>query len=104
MIVIIDYRMGNIGSILNMLKRIGAPDIISSDPAEIRKADRLTPSCAGSGAAETNVVSDGQTLIHCVLDARDAQDLLVLANRADPPQGSSRLRMAGSMKAAWVAP
>lgn len=41
MIVIIDYRMGNIGSILNMLKKIGASGTISSDPGEIRKADRL---------------------------------------------------------------
>lgn len=41
MIVIVDYQMGNIGSILNMLKKIGAAGTISSDPGEIRKADRL---------------------------------------------------------------
>jgi len=31
MIIIIDYGVGNLGSILNMLKRIGEPAIISSD-------------------------------------------------------------------------
>lgn len=41
MIIIIDYGMGNIGSILNMLKKIGAEGRISSDPDEIRGADRL---------------------------------------------------------------
>lgn len=41
MIVIIDYKMGNLGSILNMLKKIGAPGIISSDTDAIRQADKL---------------------------------------------------------------
>jgi imidazole glycerol-phosphate synthase subunit HisH len=41
MIVIIDYRMGNPGSILNMLKKIGVPAIISSQPDQIWAADKL---------------------------------------------------------------
>lgn len=41
MIVIIDYKMGNVGSIHNMLKKIGAESMISDSPDEIRKADRL---------------------------------------------------------------
>ena len=41
MIVIIDYKMGNLGSILNMLKKVGTPGIISSDPDTIRQADKL---------------------------------------------------------------
>ncbi len=48
MIVIIDYQMGNIGSILNMLKKIGMPGTITSDPAEIRKADRFILPGVGS--------------------------------------------------------
>lgn len=32
MIVIIDYHMGNLGSILNMLKKIDAP-VVASNPA-----------------------------------------------------------------------
>jgi imidazole glycerol phosphate synthase, glutamine amidotransferase subunit len=41
MIVIVDYGMGNLGSILNMLKKIGAQVIISSKHDEIEKADKL---------------------------------------------------------------
>ncbi len=41
MIVIIDYGMGNLGSIRNMLKKIGAPAEISSEPAEISRAEKL---------------------------------------------------------------
>jgi imidazole glycerol-phosphate synthase subunit HisH len=41
MIVIVDYGMGNLGSIANMLKKIGAPAVISSDPEIIEQADKL---------------------------------------------------------------
>lgn len=41
MIVIIDYNMGNLGSIKNMIKKIGSNAIISSDPEDILKADKL---------------------------------------------------------------
>jgi glutamine amidotransferase len=41
MIVIVDYGMGNLGSIANMLKKIGVPAVISSDPAVVEKADKL---------------------------------------------------------------
>ena len=41
MIVIVDYGMGNLGSILNMLKKIGAPAKISSRPEEMEQADKL---------------------------------------------------------------
>lgn len=41
MIVIVDYGMGNSGSILNMLKRIGAPAIITSDPELVGKAEKI---------------------------------------------------------------
>jgi imidazole glycerol-phosphate synthase subunit HisH len=41
MIVVIDYDMGNVGSILNMVKRIGAEAIISTDKAVVRRADKL---------------------------------------------------------------
>ena len=48
MIVVIDYKMGNIGSILNMLKKIDAEGIISSDPDEIKRADKLILPGVGS--------------------------------------------------------
>ncbi|MBI4685914.1 MAG: imidazole glycerol phosphate synthase subunit HisH [Nitrospirae bacterium] len=41
MIVVIDYGMGNLGSILNMLRKIGADAIISSKPEDLNNADKL---------------------------------------------------------------
>lgn len=38
MIVILDYGMGNSGSILNMLRKVGGDAIISSDVADIKAA------------------------------------------------------------------
>jgi glutamine amidotransferase len=41
LIVILNYEMGNLGSIRNMFKRLGHEAQISNDPAVIAKADRL---------------------------------------------------------------
>jgi glutamine amidotransferase len=41
MIVIVDYGLGNLGSIRNMLKRIGASAEITSDPEKIDSAEKL---------------------------------------------------------------
>ena len=41
MIAIIDYQMGNVGSIVNMLKRVGASAVITADPEQIIAADKL---------------------------------------------------------------
>jgi glutamine amidotransferase len=41
MIVIIDYGMGNVGSIVNMFKKIDVEAVLSSDHGEIAKADKL---------------------------------------------------------------
>lgn len=41
MIVIVDYGMGNLGSILNMLRKAGADAVISSSEADIEAADKL---------------------------------------------------------------
>lgn len=41
MIVIVDYGMGNLGSMLNIFKRIGVPACIESDPARIANAHKL---------------------------------------------------------------
>jgi imidazole glycerol-phosphate synthase subunit HisH len=40
-ILIINYNMGNIGSVANMLKKIGANVHISSNPNDIAKANKL---------------------------------------------------------------
>lgn len=50
MIGIIDYGVGNLFSLCSSLKYIGAEAIVTSDPEEIRKADRLI--LPGVGAFE----------------------------------------------------
>jgi glutamine amidotransferase len=41
MIVIVDYGLGNLGSIVNMFKRLGIEAIVSSDPSTVKTASRL---------------------------------------------------------------
>jgi glutamine amidotransferase len=41
MIAIIDYGMGNLGSIQNMLRKVGAEAVITADPKTIANADKL---------------------------------------------------------------
>jgi glutamine amidotransferase len=41
MIAIVDYGIGNLGSMLNMLKRIGVQAWIEADPAKLRSATKL---------------------------------------------------------------
>ena len=48
MIVIVDHGMGNLGSVHNMLRKIGADGIRSADPETIRRADKII--LAGIGA------------------------------------------------------
>ena len=53
MIAVINYGMGNVGSILNMLSKIGVPAGISSDPKEIADAEKLI--LPGVGAFDTGM-------------------------------------------------
>lgn len=53
MIVIIDYGMGNLGSIINMLKKVGASAKISVDIKEIERAEKLI--LPGVGAFDTGM-------------------------------------------------
>jgi glutamine amidotransferase len=48
MIVIVDYGMGNLGSIVNMFKKIGTKAIISGDPEVIANAPKLLLPGVGS--------------------------------------------------------
>lgn len=48
MIIIIDYGVGNLGSISNMLKKIGVESKITSNISDIEKADKLILSGVGS--------------------------------------------------------
>lgn len=56
MIVIIDYKMGNIGSIANMIKKIGYHTLITSDLNEINEAKKLIlPGVGAFDKAMTNI-------------------------------------------------
>lgn len=48
MIVVVDYGMGNIGSIVNMIKRAGGESTVSSDPEVISHAEKLIIPGVGS--------------------------------------------------------
>ncbi|HLN19619.1 MAG TPA: imidazole glycerol phosphate synthase subunit HisH [Bacteroidales bacterium] len=48
MITIIDYRTGNLGSIQNILKRIGESSIVTSDPLVVEKAEKIILPGVGS--------------------------------------------------------
>lgn len=52
-IVVVDYGIGNLGAIPNMLRRVGAPTEVTSDPARIAAADRLI--LPGVGAYDAGV-------------------------------------------------
>ncbi len=73
MIAIADYGIGNLGSILNMLKKIGAPAKVASSAAELALADKLI--LPGVGAFDTAMRSlrDSGLL--------DSLNLLVLEKR-----------------------
>ena len=62
MIVIIDYGLGNLGSMYNMLHRIGVSAIVSSDPAIITQANKLILPGVGSFDAGMNNLK-GQDLV-----------------------------------------
>lgn len=53
MVVVVDYGMGNVGSVLNMFRRIGVEPILSADPDVIAKASKLVLS--GVGAFDTGM-------------------------------------------------
>lgn len=60
MIVIIDYGMGNLGSVANMLKRIGVPCSISADLNVIEKAEKLLlPGVGAFDSAMNSINSRG---------------------------------------------
>ncbi|MBI4474328.1 MAG: imidazole glycerol phosphate synthase subunit HisH [Acidobacteria bacterium] len=68
MITIIDYGMGNVGSILNMLKRIGVAARVSANADEIRAAERLI--LPGVGAFDTGMANLASMGLRDVLDEK----------------------------------
>lgn len=59
-IAIIDYGVGNLGSIRNMFRKIGASASITSDPKEIQAAERLVlPGVGAFDVARQNLDRSG---------------------------------------------
>jgi len=48
MIVIVDYNCGNLGSVQNMIRKLGFKSVMSSDPEIIRSAEKLILPGVGS--------------------------------------------------------
>jgi glutamine amidotransferase len=74
MVVIVDYKMGNVGSILNMLKKIGTDAVISADPAVIKQAARIVLPGVGS-------FDEGMSNLHA-LGLKDVLQEKVIVGRA----------------------
>jgi len=67
-IVIVDYGMGNLGSILNMLKKIGVSARVSSDTHEIEAAEKLI--LPGVGAFDTGMLRLRELGLLEILDSK----------------------------------
>lgn len=53
-ILVVDYGMGNLGSILNMLKKVGVPAELSKDADDILRAQKLILPGVGAFASAMN--------------------------------------------------
>lgn len=72
MITVIDYGLGNMGSIRNMFKRLGVPVDITSDPEVIERAEKiLLPGVGAFGNAMARINGSG---LRAVLDRKALQD------------------------------
>lgn len=58
MITIVNYGMGNLGSMLNMFKRIGVSARIESEPEAIRRAEKLVLPGVGAFDAAMQRIND----------------------------------------------
>ena len=68
MVTIIDYGMGNLGSVKNMFKRIGVPSEITGDPDIIAKANRLL--LPGVGAFDAAMKKIEESGLRSILDKK----------------------------------
>jgi glutamine amidotransferase len=73
MITVIDYGVGNLASIQNMLRRLGHPAVISADPAIVAAADKLILPGVGAfdyGMARLRDSGMMEALNHTVIERR----------------------------------
>ena len=78
MITIVDYGMGNLGSIMSMFKRIGVPACIEADPEAIRCAEKLVLPGVGAFDAAMQRINDLPGLRVALEDCALAQKVPVL--------------------------
>lgn len=68
MITIVNYGMGNLGSVLNMFKRIGVASEITGDPEGIARATKLL--LPGVGAFDAAMVKIEESGLRNILDQK----------------------------------
>src|ERR1700747_3219321 len=72
MIAIVDYGMGNLGSIHNMLKRIGVPAQITGEAAALRRASKIL--LPGVGAFDSAMQRINASGLRAVLDRKALEE------------------------------
>ncbi len=72
MITIINYGMGNLGSVQNMFKRIGVPSEITSEPEVIANAGKLL--LPGVGAFDAAMEKIAKSGLRNILDKKVLED------------------------------
>jgi glutamine amidotransferase len=75
-IVVVDFGAGNVGSVANMLRKIGAPVVVSDDPDVIGDAERLV--VPGVGAFDVAMASIEERGLVSVLDDRASSGVPIL--------------------------
>lgn len=75
-LVVVEYGMGNVGSVMNMLRRIGSDPALSRDPDVIRRAGSLILS--GVGAFDTGMRQLAAAGVVGALDEARANGAFVL--------------------------
>lgn len=72
MITIVNYGLGNLGSVFNILKKIGTKAIITSDPQVIEQADKLI--LPGVGHFDAGMSKIDELGIRSILDKKALVD------------------------------
>ncbi|SEA52129.1 glutamine amidotransferase [Pseudobutyrivibrio sp. ACV-2] len=76
MVAIINYGLGNLGSIANMLKVIGEKSVITSDPEKIKNADRIILPGVGAFDAGMSKLNEGGLVDLIKEEAKNGKPIL----------------------------
>ena len=72
MITIVDYGMGNLGSIHNMLNRIGVESVITGDRKQIQDAKKLI--LPGVGSFDAAMLNIQERDLYDILEIKACED------------------------------